>query len=352
MEKMNFDERPMIVFYEVTKACMLSCKHCRANAVFNRDPRELNLVEIDKLAGELESFGRPWPIVIISGGDPLMRGDLFDVLDVFNSHNLITNIAFSGTKLVTEKKIEKIAERVKTVAISLDGADAAVHDAWRGIKGTFDTSIQIISLLKEYGVRFQINTTVSNFNLENLRKMPELLGTIEPDTWDLFFLIPTGRAQESMMIESGQAENFLKEAYAMSKNIKYRIKVTEAPFYNRVKLQNGAAEKTIMRDEKGRGITDGRGTMFISHIGEVNPTGFLPEYAGNVKNSSLVELYRKSEIFNLLRDPDKLKGKCGVCKYRYICGGSRARAYAIYGDYLAEDPLCGFVPEANENGND
>lgn len=348
---MNFDDRPLIVFYEITKACMLSCKHCRANAVFNRDPAELNLVEIDKLATELESFGKPSPILIISGGDPLMRGDIFDVLDIFNSHHLITNIAFSGTKLVTEKKVEKLEERVKTVAISLDGADAAVHDAWRGINGTFDTSLKIISLLKEHGIRYQINTTVSNFNLENLKKMPELLERLEPDTWDLFFLIPTGRAQGSMMITADQAENFLKETFTLSKNIKYRIKVTEAPFYNRIKLQNGAGAQTIMRDEKGRGVTDGRGTMFISNIGDVTPTGFLPEYAGNAKKRSIVDLYRKSEIFTLLRDPDKLKGKCGICKYRYVCGGSRARAYAVYGDYLAEDPLCGFMPEEIKNGS-
>lgn len=342
---MNFDDRPLIVFYEVTKACMLSCKHCRANAVFNRDPAELNLVDIDKLASDLESFGKPGPIVIISGGDPLMRGDIFDVLDIFNYHHLVTNIAFSGTKLVTEKKLEKLAERVKTVAISIDGTDATVHDAWRGIHGTFDMSIQIISLLKEYGIRYQINTTVSSFNFENLKNMPDLLNRLETDTWDLFFLIPTGRAQDSMMITPEQAENFLRETYVLSAKVKYKIKVTEAPFYNRIKLQNAKGQQITMRDEKGRGVTDGRGTMFISHKGDIAPTGFLPAYAGNVRNNSILEIYRNSEIFKALRDPDRLKGKCGICKYREICGGSRARAYAVYGDYMAEDPLCGFVSE-------
>lgn len=347
---MDFDQRPLIVFYEVTKACMLSCKHCRANAVFNRDPAELTLVEIDKVAAELEMAGKPAPIVIISGGDPLMRNDIFDILDIFNIHNLSTNIAFSGTKLVTEKKIEKLAERVKSVAISLDGAESSVHDSWRGITGTFDTSVHILSLLKDYGIRFQINTTVSNFNIENLKKMPELLSKIEPDTWDLFFLIPTGRAQDSMMITPDQAERFLTETYALSKNVSYKIKVTEAPFYNRIKIQNSNGKQVIMRDEKGRGVTDGRGTLFISHTGQIAPTGFLPKYAGEVRKSSILDLYRNSEIFKLLRDPDKLKGKCGLCEFREVCGGSRARAYAIYNDYLAEDPLCSYVPEVTKDG--
>ncbi|MGC8646842.1 MAG: TIGR04053 family radical SAM/SPASM domain-containing protein [Thermoplasmata archaeon] len=357
---MNFSKNPLIVFYEVTRACMLSCKHCRANAQKKRNPLELNLQEIEKLAKDLNEFNDPKPILIITGGDPLMREDIYEILDIFNRYKFNVSISFSGTVLATPERLDKISEKVKNVAISIDGSNDKIHDSFRNVIGTFQKSMEILRYL-EGKVNLQINTTVGKHNIFDLPNILKLADNFNITTWDLFFIVPTGRATLDLSLNSSEIIQVMSWLYFVQTSRNFRIKVTEAPFYNRIKIsgpidkgeifeyltENSDIEmvkKTlhVTRDINGMGVTDGRGTIFISHTGEIQPTGFLPLIAGNVRTDSIKEVYLNSPVFVNLRDPDKLEGKCKSCEFRNICGGSRARAYAVYGNYLKEDPSCPF----------
>ncbi|MDP8011559.1 MAG: TIGR04053 family radical SAM/SPASM domain-containing protein [Thermoplasmata archaeon] len=357
---MNFSENPIIVFYEVTRACLLTCKHCRASAQKKRNPLELNLDEIEKLAKDLSKFNNPKPMVIITGGDPLMREDIFQILDIFNKENFSLSISFSGTKLATPEKLDLISKKVKNVAISIDGSNEKIHDNFRNVNGTFKTSIEILNYLQGK-VNLQVNTTVGKHNLMDLPNILRLVQSFNIKTWDLFFIVPTGRATSELSLNSDEIIQVMSWLYYVQSSMDFRIKVTEAPFYNRVKMEgpkdNGEIFNYLMKnsdikmikkmlpvtkDSKNLGVTDGRGTIFISHIGEIQPTGFLPIIAGNVRKDNIVDVYIKSPVFRDLKDPYLLKGKCGKCNFREICGGSRARAFAIYSDYLQEDPACPF----------
>ncbi len=357
---MNFSENPIIVFYEVTRACMLSCKHCRANAQKKRHPLELNLEEIEKLAMDLSEFNNPKPMLIITGGDPLMREDIFDILDIFNKYKFNISISFSGTLLATNEKLDRISEKVKNVAISIDGSNAEIHDTFRNVKGTFKKSVEILEYL-DGKVNLQVNTTVGKHNIYDLPEIFKLVKNLNVKTWDLFFIVPTGRATSELTLNSDEIMQVMSWLYYVQTSMDFRIKVTEAPFYNRIKI-SGPLDKgklfefliehsgidmikkplPITKDNNNMGVTDGRGTIFISHVGEIQPTGFLPIIAGNVRKDNIKNVYKNSKIFNDLKNPNMLKGKCGRCEFKNICGGSRARAYAVYGDYLQEDPACPF----------
>jgi len=355
---MDFNESPIIMFIEVTKACLLSCKHCRANAIHKRDPRELTLEDFEKLAKDVSEFN-PKPMIIITGGDPLMRHDLFDIIDLFNEHNLNVSISFSGTKLATKDALEQMMGKVKNVAISIDGSNARIHDDFRKVQGTFDTSMGILEYLSGK-VSLQINTTVGRHNIQDFPNILDLVKEYKIRTWDLFFIVPTGRATSELSLTKEEVMDTMKFLYYVQTSSDFRIKVTEAPFYNRMKLEGPDNINTplfnnlvnnskinfekkklpVTRDKNNLGVTDGRGTVFVSHIGDIQPTGFLPLTTGNVKTDSIVEVYRESKLFRDLKDPSKLLGYCGNCAYKEVCGGSRARAYAVYGNYMAEDPAC------------
>jgi len=359
---MNFLKSPIIIFYEATRACLLSCKHCRANAQKNRNPLELNLSEIEKLVKDISKFGNPKPMIIITGGDPLMRSDIFDILDIFNRENFNVSISFSGTNLATEEKLDLISKKVKNVAISLDGSNVEIHDGFRNVPGTFITSMKILNYL-ENRVNLQINTTVGKHNLKDLPNIFKLVKSLNIKTWDLFFIVPTGRATSELSLDPNEIMDVMSWLYFIQTTSEFRIKVTEAPFYNRMKIEGptdnnnelflyllrnsgiDTVKKTlpVTRDSNNLGVTDGRGTMFISHIGEIQPTGFLPLTGGNIRKDDIVDVYLHSKIFMDLKDPERLKGKCSTCKFKDICGGSRARAFAVYGDYLQEDPACPYV---------
>jgi len=334
---MNFLEDPVIVFYEVTRACLLSCKHCRANAIPRRNPMELNLKEISSLADQLLEFNVK-PLVVITGGDPLMRDDIIEILDIFKDRGFNLAISFSGTALATEEKMDDIAMRVKNIAMSLDGSNKAIHDGFRNVEGTFEKSLEIINYVKGK-TSLQINSTIGKHNIKDIENIYALLKKMEIRSWDLFFLVPTGRATDILSLEKNEVLYALNFLYQIHSSGGMRIKTTEAPFYNRKKVE-GEKKLPVTRDSNGLGVTDGRGTIFISHIGEIYPTGFLPLNTGNVRKDKIVNVYRNSDIFIKLKNPEFLKGKCGKCPYKEICGGSRARAYATTGDYLEEDPAC------------
>ena len=375
----DITKKPFIVFWELTRACMLACKHCRAKAQKKRHPDELTTEEAYKVVDQLREFGEPYPLLVITGGDPLMRDDVFDIIEYASKSGIRTAIAFSGTKLATKQRLEKLKEAgVARIAISLDGSTSEIHDYFRGVTGTFETSLEILEMAKEIGISRQINTTVTTFNMLDLPNIMRIGIDYEIALWDVFFIVPTGRAKVEYMPSSQEFEDVLNFLYDVSKLTPLNVKSSAATHLRRVEqmrdrgiydLPRGelyyklrskldgfeAKPKEIVSGAYGRsladgirrmmGITDGRGMFFISHIGEVYPSGFLPIRAGNVREKSLKEIYMNSKIFVELKNPDMLKGKCGICEYRRICGGSRARAYAMTGDYLAEEPRCIYIPK-------
>ncbi len=381
---MNLDvaQKPFIVFWELTRACMLACKHCRAKAQKKRHPDELTTEECFNVIEQLKKFGKPYPLLIITGGDPLLREDLFEIIEYAKDFRVA--IAFSGTKLANKSKLKKLKDAgVARIAISIDGSNAEIHDGFRGVKGTFEMSMEILKNALELGIPIQMNTTVTNHNIHDLPNIMKLAIQSKVILWDVFFIVPTGRAKAEMMPSPQQFEDILNWLYDVSKKTPLNVKSSAATHLRRIELMRERneelqlgelyfklkakldkicseiecknEEKRIVAGGHGRsladgirrmfGITDGRGMFFISHIGEVYPSGFLPIVAGNVRNESLKEIYLKSKIFQDLKNPNNLKGKCGLCEYRFICGGSRARAYAIRGDYLEEEPCCIYKPK-------
>lgn len=351
---LDFNFAPFLVIWEVTRACDLACVHCRASAHPARDPEELSLQDATRLFSEIRSMGTR--LLVLTGGDPLKREDIFDLIGAARAAGLTTSLSPSATPLLTPEALRRASEAgLSAVSLSLDGATPATHDAFRGVSGSFDLTLKMAAAVRETDLELRINTTVT---LANLHEMPDIAAIVETSgarVWSVFFLVPTGRAQQSMQITAAQCETLMRWLYELSATASYRIKTTEAPHYRRVVLEEMAAttgrpvEEILLMTRSGRGrfvpgINDARGFAFISHHGEVFPSGFLPVAAGNVRQTSLAVLYRFSVLFRDLRDPALLKGRCGRCAYREICGGSRARAWAVTGDPLDDDPLCAYQP--------
>ncbi len=356
-KQINYDENPFIVIWEVTRACALKCLHCRAEAQYQADPRQLTFEEGKKLIDEIATMDNP--LFVFTGGDPLMRPDLYELARyAIEEKKLPVSMTPSATPKVTKKAIDKAKEvGLSRWAFSLDGSTAEIHDHFRGTKGSYDLTMKGIDYLKELNIPIQINTTVSKYNIDDLPAMAEKVKGMNAVLWSVFFLIPTGRGMEKDMISAEEHEQVMKWLYKMQLEMPYGVKATEAPHYRRVaiqekkqlKLDNLPGNKRL--DTLGRapkGVNDGDGFIFISHIGEVYPSGFLPVKCGNVREKSLPEIYRNSPILKQLRNKTLLKGKCGVCEFKEICGGSRARAYALTGDYLESDPYCAYIPKSYE----
>jgi radical SAM protein len=346
----NFDQCPLLVIWEVTQACDLACVHCRASAQSERHPGELTTEQGYRLLDEIRRFGEP--LMVFTGGDPLKRPDLFDLIRYSVKLGLRTNVTPSATPLLTAEAIDGFkAAGVTRMAISVDGHDAASHDDFRGIPGTFDRAMTALKHARKIGLDTQFQTTVTRRNMAHL---PEIAGIVEDvgsKMWSLFFLIVTGRAQASEDLAAAEYEDVFRFMYDLSKTAPFGIKTTEAMHYRRyvaqrMKQEHGAAESPRAKDVAFRtaGVSDGKGFVFVSHTGEIFPAGFLPISGGNVLKDSLTAVYRDSDLFRSLRDPSRREGKCGVCEYQKICGGSRSRAYALTGDYLAEDPRCTYQP--------
>ncbi|RUT35683.1 TIGR04053 family radical SAM/SPASM domain-containing protein [Paenibacillus zeisoli] len=377
----DYSESPFIVIWEVTRACALKCLHCRAEAQYTADPRQLSFEEGKRLIDQIAELDNP--LFVFTGGDPLMRPDLYELIEyAVNEKHLSVSMTPSATPRVTKQAIEKAKEAgLSRWAFSLDGSCAEIHDHFRGTKGSFDQTMKGIEWLKELELPIQINTTVSNYNLHDLEAISQKVQEMGTVLWSVFFLVPTGRGMVKDIISAEQHEEVMKWLADLSGKVPYGIKATEAPHYRRVYVQemnrrrqeslsssasdtdrlnaqNPLASRDLSsvpglvmkrKDVLGRapkGVNDGDGFVFISHIGDVYPSGFLPVVSGNVREQPLGEIYRHAAVMKELRDKSLLKGKCGVCEFKELCGGSRARAYAMTGDYLESDPFCAYIPRA------
>ena len=361
----DFDRAPFVVIWETTQACDLACLHCRACAVPNRDPRELSTDEAKRLVDDICRFGRP--LLVLTGGDPLKRPDAVEIVRYGVDAGLRVALTPSGTPLMTPRVLQDLHDAgMSRLAVSLDGATAAQHDGFRGVAGSFDWTIRMLETARSLGLSTQINTTISRHNVHDLESLITLMTGLGIALWSVFFIVPVGRARPGDLATAEEFEAVFNRLYDLSKTAPFDIKSTAAPHYRRVIMQRQVAERRAgaregapspltagvgfsLGDGVGRaakGVNDGDGFLFVSHRGDIYPSGFLPKSAGNVRTDDLVEVYRTHELFRSLRDRDRLKGKCGVCEFRAVCGGSRARAYAMTGDPLEADPMCAYVPPA------
>ncbi len=352
MACLDFDRSPFVIAWELTRACAYACAHCRADAQPKRDPRELDTAEAMHLIDRLARFGTK-PILVLTGGDPLMRRDLFELARHATDCGLRVSLTPTATALPTRKRMRAAREAgVRRVAFSVDAASPRAHDLFRGFDGSYARTLTAMDNARAEGLPIQINTTVC---AENVGELPRLVGLLEEwkaVQWSLFFLVPVGRGARLAMLSPRSHEAVLEWLCDVSQLVPFDVKATAAPQYRRIvygRLHGAAGAgyrfaDGLHRPPSGKGVNDGRGFMFISHTGEVMPSGFLPVSAGNVYESDPVDLYRHSPLFRQLRDPDALEGKCGRCEFRSVCGGSRARAYAVTGDHLASDPSCPYMP--------
>ncbi len=354
----DFDDRPFLVIWETTQACDLACVHCRACAQPGRSSLELNSEEARRLIDEVAALEAP--VFVLTGGDPLKRPDVFDLVEYATSKKVRISLTPSATPLLTREAIAELKRRgLARLAISLDGPTAEVHDAFRRVPGSYDWTLQAVRWAHEVELPVQINTTITRHNLPYLDPMIALMHELKIVLWSVFFLVPTGRGSASDLISAEKFEQVFARMYETSQDAAFDIKSTEAQHYRRYVLQRRAEQKRagngslkplfggLTPDGVGRapkGLNDGKGFVFISHQGDVFPSGFLPLNAGNVRQQSLTEIYRHSPLFVALRRTENLKGKCGVCEFREVCGGSRARAYALTGDPFAEEPCCVWHP--------
>jgi radical SAM protein len=348
----DFDAAPFTIAWEVTRACAYSCAHCRADAQPKRDPRELDTVESKRLIDMLAGFGTR-PILVLTGGDPLMRRDLFELARYADERGLRVSLTPTATALPTSKRMrEARAAGIRRVAFSLDAAVPAVHDRFRGFEGSFTRTLAGMGNALAEDLPIQVNTTVCAHNVDQLERLVPLLEAAGVVQWSLFFLVPVGRGAQLAMLTAEEHEAVLGWLCELTDSAPFDIKATAAPQYRRIVRQRsrraaGAGFRFpdgLDRPGHGKGVNDGRGFMFISHLGEVMPSGFLPLPVGNVREHDPVALYRDAPLFRELRDPSALRGKCGRCEFREVCGGSRARAFAVTGDHLAADPSCPYQP--------
>ncbi|WP_443029763.1 TIGR04053 family radical SAM/SPASM domain-containing protein [Sporolactobacillus sp. KGMB 08714] len=350
----DYNQDPFIAIWEVTRMCPFHCKHCRAAAQLHPYPGELSTEEGKELIDQIYSMHNP--LLVFSGGDPLMRDDLFELASYASGKGMRVSITPSATPRVTKKAVLRSKEAgIARWAFSLDGPDAKSHDDFRGVPGIFDRTMKGISYLNELGIKFQINTTVTKYNVDQLPEMAELMKTCGVSVWTLFFLVPTGRGKALEPVTPEQHEEVLRWAFNLQEHMPYIVSTTEAQFYRRVAFQENQRRRKLGLKLIGRphddlakaprGTNDGNGFVFISHTGDVQPSGFLPINCGNIRDTPLPDIYRNHPVFKVLRDPDSTKGKCGVCEFRFICGGSRSRAYAVTGDYKAAEPYCIYIPK-------
>jgi radical SAM protein len=348
----DFDLSPFTIAWEITRACAYACTHCRADAQHRRDPRELDTAEGKGLIDMLAGFGTR-PILVLTGGDPLMRRDVFELARYADERGLRVSLTPTATALSTRERMrEARAAGVRRVAFSLDAVDSNVHDRFRGFDGSFERTLAGIENARAEGMPLQINTTVCASNVDQLVRFVPLLQEWEVVQWSVFFLVPVGRGARLPMLSAQEHETVLGWLCDLTGSAPFDVKATAAPHYRRIVRHRsrrvaGAGFQFpdgLHRPGHGKGVNDGRGFMFISHTGEVMPSGFLPLVAGNVRDHDPVALYRDSPLFRELRDPAALKGKCGRCEFHEVCGGSRARAYGVTGDHLAADPSCSYQP--------
>src|ERR1039457_4525933 len=353
----DFNERPFIAIWEITQACDLACVHCRASAQPDRHPKELTTAEGKHLIDQIANL--KVPVFVFTGGDPLKRPDLFELICHARTMGVRVSLTPSATPLLTREMVVRLKEAgLARLAVSMDGACAETHDAFRGMSGSFARTLDAIRWANGVGLPVQINTTFSRRNIAEIEDLVALMESLQITLWSVFFLVPTGRGKLSDLLNAEEFEQVFARLYTLSKTASFDIKTTEAQHYRRFLLQQRVAERksgteTTSSQQKAadaigrapRGLNDGKGFVFVSHTGEVFPSGFMPLSAGNIRQQELAAIYRKSPLFLSLRDTAKLESKCGACEFKEICGGSRARAYALTGNPNAEEPCCSYIPK-------
>ncbi len=352
----DFKERPFLAIWEVTQACDLACVHCRASAQPDRHPMELTTEEGKSLVDQIAAM--QIPVFVLTGGDPIKRPDLFELIAHARKVGVRVSLTPSATPLLTREIVFRLKDAgLARLAVSMDGASAATHDAFRGMNKSFERTLDAVRWANEAGLPVQINTTFSRRNIGEIDEIVALIETLRITLWSAFFLVPTGRGKVNDLLRADEFEDVFAKIYRLSKTASFDIKTTEAQHYRRYFLQQRAAERRMgtaietpekLPDTIGRaprGLNDGNGFAFISHTGEVFPSGFLPASAGNIRNQPFAQIYRESPLFQALRNPAMLEGKCGACEFKHICGGSRARSYALTGNLFGEEPCCSYIPK-------
>ena len=355
--QVDFHQAPLLVIWEVTRACALACRHCRASAINQRHPAELTLREGKALLDEIQAMGTP--IVVLTGGDPIQRDDLEELIAHGKSLGLRMGTIPAGTPRLTRERLASLREAgVDQVAFSIDAATAERHDAFRQVPGSFDLTLQGARWARELGIPLQINTVFSRNNLNEFEEIADLIASLDIVFWEVFFLVPTGRGTELQGCNAEETEALFAKLYTRSKTAPYVIKVTEAQHYRRYILQQNQQDRgralanrgdaTEVHAQDGRPaigmsskvVNAGSGFCFVDHTGDICPSGFLPEVCGNVRTHSITSVYRDHSLFTALRDPRRLEGKCGRCEFKAACGGSRSRAHAVHGNPFAEETTC------------
>jgi AdoMet-dependent heme synthase len=372
----NYDESPFLAIWEVTQSCDLACKHCRAAAQPVPHPDQLTNAEARALIDQIAEM--QVPIFVLTGGDPLKRADVFELIEYAAGKGVKVALTPSATPLLTREAVFKLKEAgLVRLGISLDGSTKEIHDAFRGLPGAWARTIQAIEWANQAGIPIQVHTTLSRHNAHDLDNLCALFEKLAIVMWNVFFLVPVGRGQLNDLLSGKEFEQAFAKIYELSQRVNFQIKTTEAMHYRRYLLQHNLEERRLghghgnghgngnvhggggayeagaptaeaalrNRSWATRRVNDGKGFLFISHVGNVYPSGFLPILAGNIRQTPLSEIYRNAPIFRALRDTSQLQGKCGACEYKEICGGSRARAYALTGNPLAAERCCIYQPK-------
>ncbi len=354
------NKRPIFVFWEVTKACDLSCRHCRAKAIKHPLKGELTLEHGLSLIEQVAEFGEPYPAILFTGGDALKRADLFQLISHARELGIYTAVAASVTGLLDRDAMIRLRELdVGAVSLSLDGADPATHDGIRGVLGTWQKTIEALRLAREVGLKVQVNTTVMNSNISQLADIFHIVRREHAVAWEVFFLVRTGRGS-ALENPNGESTEDVMHFLSYATGYGVPIRTSEGPQFRRVLKQkhfrgytpSSVYSNLVSRIRELEGIPqnevqshvtstgDGKGIMFVGYSGEITPSGFLPLNLGKFPQDNIVDVYRHNEMFLRLRDPSNLRGKCGSCEFKNICGGSRSRAYVEFGDLFGPDPIC------------
>lgn len=361
----DFHQAPLLLIWETTRACALACQHCRAEAIDERHPRELSTAEGKQLLDDTKAMGTP--LAILTGGDPLQRDDLEDLIAHGKQIGLRVGSIPATTERLTRDRVLSLKQAgLDQMALSLDGPTAKKHDNFRGVPGSFEKAMEAAAWAHEVDLPLQVNSVFAAWNMDDFDAMAKLVTELDIVFWEVFFLVPTGRGSVMGNCPTDQYEHLFAKLYELSRRVDFIIKVTEAPHYRVYVAQQEARRQALAgaepagigsvhhkaRGRAGRalmGVNSGKGFCFVDHVGDVCPSGFLPVVAGNVRDTSVIDIYRDSTVFRELRDESLLKGMCGACEHRVLCGGSRARAHAMTGDYLAPEPFCNYGPDVPDD---